>query len=138
MQEEAIRLGLTAFVVSFLRGGGCGKMKSAPLSWVCDGARSVDGMVIAGDRWEWELVLWVTFLGVAARVFPEGYIEEWAAPKARECLTALQLKTWEDVVSVLRRWPWVDALHTKRGVEVWERCRASSVHSGDNGLIVSI
>ncbi|KAK3301880.1 uncharacterized protein B0T15DRAFT_325857 [Chaetomium strumarium] len=127
--EEAIYLGLTAFIVSVLRGGGCGKMNSGPLSWVCDAARSVGRMSIMRNSWEWESVLWMTFVGVAALVYHESDIEEWAVTKAAECVAALGLVAWEDAVNVLGRWPWIDALHGKRGLGLWERCSALSLHS---------
>ncbi|KAL2131203.1 hypothetical protein VTI74DRAFT_5406 [Chaetomium olivicolor] len=137
-EEEAICVGLTAFVVSFLRGGGCGKMKKGPLSWVCDGARLVGTTTIMADIWEWEVVLWMIFIGVAAEVFDESDVEGWVVPKAREAVGALGLGTWENVVNVLRRWPWIDALHGKRGREFWEWCRGLSIGSGSNSLTGSI
>ncbi|KAK4234379.1 hypothetical protein C8A03DRAFT_18703 [Achaetomium macrosporum] len=130
-EEEALCLGLTAFVVSTLRGGGCGKMNSGPIGWVRDGARSLGRLTSTtiGNSWEWELALWLTFIGVGAQVFHERDIEEWAVPKVTECMAALGLKTWEDVVNVLREWPWVDALHRRAGMNLWERFRALSLHS---------
>jgi hypothetical protein len=75
-----------------------------------------------GERWGKEAVLWMLFVGVAAEVFDLGGADGWVISTTREVATGLGLSDWESVRRVLGRFPWVDALHARKGQAHWERC----------------
>ncbi|KAK4118255.1 hypothetical protein N657DRAFT_404290 [Parathielavia appendiculata] len=134
LEERAASVGLVAFVASFLWGGGCGRLTSGPLRWVEEAARDVitsclplsrngmdDESVALG-----ELLLWMLFVGVSSGVFEVRYASGgWVAVKTGEVMRSLGLvdADWESVTSVLERFPWIDALHGRKGRVHWERSK---------------
>ncbi|KAK4038132.1 hypothetical protein C8A01DRAFT_17750 [Parachaetomium inaequale] len=133
--EQVVCLGLAAFVGSFLWGGGCGGRKmEVPVRWVGDAAREIitcarpmgEEVHVGGgggeERWGREAVLWMLFVGDAAGVFDIGGVDGWVIPRTAEVVRCLGLCEWESVGRVLGRFPWVDALHARKGRAHWERC----------------
>jgi hypothetical protein len=132
--EQAVCLGLTAFVASFFWGGGCGNLpKRGSLRWIEDGVRGVlssgeadmqrgygEGGVGDGRR---EVMLWMLFVGVAAGVLAGGDMEQWVVSKTGEVMQSLGLRDWESVATVLETFPWIEVLHGRKGLEHWERSR---------------
>ncbi len=118
--ERMVCIGLTAFVASFFWGGGCGNVNRGPLGWVMQAVRGLRNWE-RGERWEGEVFLWMLFVGIAAEVFEDDSVG-WMSLKMREVLGRLGLEDWGSVVCVLKGFPWVEALHGRRGYAHFERC----------------
>ena len=116
--NDAIHLGLTMFLMTFLRGL---DLKLAQVPLLPDLLRSV----ARRDGGNPEVLLWILFMGVAASVF-SPLDEAWLIPKTTVTLQGLGLHAWEAVARSLAGFPWVNALHDKLGRDYLERCMSSA------------
>jgi hypothetical protein len=66
------------------------------------------------------------FIGAAAGVLGGGDMEGWMVDKTGEVMRSLGLGDWESVARVLERFPWIEALHGRKGHAHWERSRGLS------------
>lgn len=95
------------------------------------------------EVWVMQAVLWMAFIGVAARVFSVdagtegdgkgGVCDEWVVEMTRVVVGRLGLREWEDVERVLERFPWIHALHERAGRMYWDRCMGEGVGVGRGG-----
>ena len=115
--EQAIHLGLIAFLVSFLRGLDQ-RISDKPLLshrlrlTIKDLLLSVE--TGQGSKVIKCVLLWTLFIGSVAVFKPSD--GEWLIPTTRTAMQALDLSTWEDVRQVLAAFPWVYALHDRTGI----------------------
>ncbi|TVY48307.1 hypothetical protein LOCC1_G001955 [Lachnellula occidentalis] len=112
--ENALHLGLGAFIMTFL-GGIDRKIADAPL--LSELARSAAQGEFNDTPESQEVLLWILFIG-AASIFKQAD-DIWLIPKTAHTIHVLGLCTWEDVAEKLARFPWVDALHSKVGQALW-------------------
>lgn len=115
--ENAVHLGLATFVTTFMT-----KLdrkipempflaESLRLSLVNIGDGGLDGC----DR---SILLWALFLGDASVLSGSDY--EWLVPMVAKVARQLELFTWEHILSVLVRFPWVNVLYNKSGRALWD------------------
>lgn len=115
--EQAIHLGLIAFLVSFLRGLDQ-RISDKPL--LSHRLRLAIKDLSLRDETGQEskavkcVLLWTLFIGSVAVFKPSD--DEWLIPTARTAMQALDLSTWEDVRQVVAAFPWVNALHDRTGI----------------------
>jgi hypothetical protein len=114
--ENAVHLGLTAFVITFLRGFDR-HLPDIPI--LSELTRSAAQENFDDKQENQELLLWILFIG-AASIFREPD-DEWLIPKTLQAIHALDLYTWEDVVRTLDIFPWVNAVHDEAGQALWHR-----------------
>jgi hypothetical protein len=112
--ENAIHLGLVAFIITFMHGIDR-KTPYVPLhSMLLFSTAQVDF-----DKEECrEALLWTLFMGKAST---NGKPDEmaWMVPKIRKIALLLNLDSWEDVSKRLSNFPWVDALHERSAPALW-------------------
>lgn len=126
--DNAVHLGLTAFMVTFLPRLDC-RIADNPL--LSNLARSAVQEHFGDERENQEVLLWILFIG-GASVFKQSD-ETWLIPKAIRTLRALGLHAWEGVYETLAKFPWVDALHNKAGQALWRR--STSCHRPLAGVL---
>ena len=114
--ENMIHVGLTAFIITFLRGFDR-QIPDIPI--LSDLARSAAQENFDNEQENQEVLLWTLFLG-AASIFGQPD-DAWVIPKTTWAMHALDLHTWEDVVRTLDKFPWVNAAHNKAGQALWHR-----------------
>ena len=117
--ENALHLGLTAFMTTFLLGLGLTVPEFPLLSKL---ARSAAQGNFDEDKENQEVLLWVFFIGRAS-IFREAD-DVWLIPRVTGTMLALGLHTWEDLSRTLSKFPWVSALHNKPGQTLWHRSRS--------------
>lgn len=122
--ENAVHLGLTAFVLSFLRGYDRQIPNIPMLSQL---ARSAAQEEFDDNQESQEALLWTLFIGAAGSTFG-GLDDAWLIPKTAQAMQSLGLHAWEDVVRTLVKFPWVNAVHDQAGQALWRR---SIFHSTD-------
>lgn len=106
--DNAVHLGLLAFIMTFLRGLDGTLPETTILSEL---VRSVAQSPFGNALEMQELLLWVLFIGHNSVFAPLD--DTWLIPKTTRTMHALGLHTWEDVAQVVARFPWVNALHDK-------------------------
>ncbi|BCS26452.1 uncharacterized protein APUU_51163S [Aspergillus puulaauensis] len=115
--EQAIHLGLIAFLVSFLRGLDQ-RISDKPL--LSHRLRlAIKDLSLRGEKGQGSnavkcVLLWTLFIGSVAVFKPSD--DEWLIPTTRTAMQALDLSTWEDVRQVVAAFPWVNALHDRTGI----------------------
>lgn len=114
--ENAIHLGLTMFITTFLQGLDY-KMADGPLLYKLAFSAAQERYI--DNKEEKELLLWILFIG-AASVFKEPD-NTWLIPKTRLILDFLCLDTWDDVYRTLVKFPWVHVTHDKAGQALWHK-----------------
>ena len=114
--ENVVHLGLTAFIVAFLRGFDR-QIPDIPI--LSKLARSAAQENFDKEQENQEVLLWILFIG-AVSIFRQPD-DAWLIPKTTQAMHALGLHTWEDVVRTLVRFPWVNAVHDKAGQALWHR-----------------
>lgn len=123
--ENVVHLGLTAFIISFLRGFDR-RIPEIPI--LCELARSAAQDSFGNEQENQELLLWILFVG-AASIF-KHLDDAWLIPKTNQAIQTLDLHSWEDLVRTLVKFPWVNAVHDTAGQELWNRvtfhCRTLS------------
>lgn len=112
--ENAIHLGLVAFIVTLLRGLDRRIMETPILSEL---ARSVAQEPFDNEQENQEVLLWLLFIGGASIFKPP--VDAWLISKTVQAMHSLGLHSWEDICQVLAKFPWVWALHNKAGK--WHR-----------------
>lgn len=112
--ENAIHLGLVAFIITFMHGIDR-KIPYVPLHSML--LYSI-AQVHFDDKECQEALLWTLFMG---KVSTNGEQDEmaWMVPKVREISLLLKLHSWEDVSRRLANFPWVSALHEKSAKALW-------------------
>lgn len=115
--EQAIHLGLIAFLVSFLRGLDQRISENPLLSQRL--RLTIKGLSLSvetgqGSKVEKCVLLWTLFIGSVA-IFKRSD-DEWLIPTTRTAMQTLDLSTWEDVRQILAAFPWVNALHDRAGI----------------------
>jgi len=114
--ENVVHLGLTAFIITFLRGFDR-QIPDIPI--LADLARAAAQENFDNEQENQEVLLWTLFIG-AASIFRQPH-DAWLIPKTTRAMHALDLDTWEDVVRTLVKFPWVNAVHDKAGQALWHR-----------------
>ena len=114
--EDMVHLGLTAFIITFLRGFDR-QIPNIPI--LSDLARAAAQENFENEQENQEVLLWTLFIG-AASIFRQSD-DAWLIPKTARAIHALDLYTWEDVVRTLLKFPWVNAVHDKAGQALWLR-----------------
>ncbi|KAJ4301484.1 hypothetical protein N0V90_003576 [Kalmusia sp. IMI 367209] len=71
-----------------------------------------------------ELKLWLLMMGGVWIL--DDVDAEWLVPMAKEQARRMGLSRWDEAYEVLRKYPWIEALHDESGRTVWERS-----HRGD-------
>ncbi|PKX89329.1 uncharacterized protein P174DRAFT_378809 [Aspergillus novofumigatus IBT 16806] len=114
--ENAIHLGLTAFLVTFLSGLDHRIAHNALLSNLLANA----AQDLADDTLDaQEILLWILCIGAASS--PQlGAHPTWIT-KSKETIDTLKLKTWEQVQDILAKYPWVNAVHDTAGKTLWHQ-----------------
>lgn len=108
--ENAIHIGLTAFILTFLVGIDS-KVISIPLLYGL--ARSVAQETFNDDK-ENEVLLWLLCVCRASSLFQESD-DTWLSLKVMHTMYILGLHTWKDISKILARFPWVGVVHDKAG-----------------------
>lgn len=116
--ENAIHLGLTAFIMTLFLGF---DFKIKDVSLASDLARAAVQGQFDEEQEGQKLLLWVLFMG-GASIFSQAD-DVWLNPKIASTMHALDLHTWQDVSQVLAKFPWVHATHDKAGQALW--CRSA-------------
>jgi hypothetical protein len=111
--ENIVHLGLTAFVVTFLRGFDRQLLKLPILAELIRTATQQHYDAQQGQ----ELLLWTLFIG-AASVFKQSD-DAWLKPKTRQTMHNLGLQKWEDVNVILIQFPWINAVHDEAAQKLW-------------------
>ncbi|KAL4974810.1 hypothetical protein BDW66DRAFT_167549 [Aspergillus desertorum] len=115
--EEVVHLGLTAFLVTFLRGLDH-RIADKPLlshrlrlaiKKSMSSVEGGEGSIIRG-----RVMIWTLFVG-AVVVFNLSD-NEWLIPTTNAAMIALGLSSWKDVKKALADFPWVDAVHDRTGM----------------------
>lgn len=115
--ENAIHLGLTAFVVTFLVGL---DRKIVYMPLLSELVRSATLQALL-DEEENEVLLWLLFVS-GTSIF-KSTDDEWLLPKIKQKMAILDLRTWEDVGRMLARYPWVNVAHDKTGLFLHQNCQ---------------
>ena len=111
--ENRVRLGLAAFIMTFL------------LSW--DGRvvqnRLLSGLLLSevqkpfsAGQDDQGTLLWFLFIGAASSGLWKHPI--WVST-TKHTLQSLKVKSWEDVMILLAGFPWVNAVHDTAGRALW-------------------
>lgn len=106
--ENVVHLGLTAFIVTFLRGL---DHRIADMPLLSHLVRSATQGPFGNEKESQEVLLWLLFIG-GASIFRQPD-DVWLIPKTTQTMDALDLHTWEDVTGTLSKFPWVHAIHDK-------------------------
>lgn len=120
--ENAIHIGLTAFLVPFWPGLDRRIAHNALLSnLLLNGAQDLaDGGLDVR-----EILLWMLYIG-AASSSQLGNHPMWIS-KLKETIDTLALRTWKQVQSMLARYPWVNAVHDNAGKALWHQCHINNL-----------
>ncbi|KAF7114659.1 hypothetical protein CNMCM5793_009610 [Aspergillus hiratsukae] len=112
--ENAIHLGLTAFLVTFLPGLDRRIAHNALLSnLLLNAAQDLPD----GAQDTQEMLLWMLYIG-AASSSQLGAHPTWIS-KSKETIDTLKLMTWKQVQDILAKYPWVNAVHDTAGKALW-------------------
>jgi hypothetical protein len=68
-----------------------------------------------------ELFLWA-LLAAGVTVMDEAQVTR-LHPALRDACDTLSIGTWEDITSILRRFPWIDLKYNTRGQFLWEQIK---------------
>jgi hypothetical protein len=114
--ENAIHLGLTAFLVTFLPGLDHRIAHNDLLSnLLLDVAQGLADDVLDIQ----EMLLWMLYIG-AASSSQLGAHPTWIS-KSKDIIDTLKLRTWEQVKDILAKCPWVNAVHDTAGKALWHQ-----------------
>ncbi|RHZ64512.1 hypothetical protein CDV55_106705 [Aspergillus turcosus] len=114
--ENAIHLGLTAFLVTFLPGLDRRIAHNALLSNLL--LNAAQGFPDGGQDIQ-ELLLWMLYIGAASSSHL-GAHPTWIS-KSKETIDTLKLMTWEQVQDMLAKYPWVNAVHDTAAKALWRQ-----------------
>lgn len=117
--ENIVHLGLMAFIVSFLRGLDR-RITDVPL--LSELSRHAAQKAYDGEREDLEVLLWTLFIGTPSVYAPQD--EEWLVPKTVDTMRALSLRSWDDVLGILTKFPWVHVVHDQGGRALWHKAAA--------------
>ncbi len=98
--ENVVHLGLTSFIVTFLRGYDR-QITNIPI--LPELARSAAQEHFDSEQENQELLLWTLFIGAASIFRPSD--DAWSIPKTTQAMHVPDLYTWEDVVRTLVNFP---------------------------------
>jgi hypothetical protein len=115
--ENAIHLGLTVFLVTFLPGLDRRIAHNALLSNLLLNAAQ---LFSDGGQDDQEMLLWMLYIGAASSA-QLGAHPTWIS-KSKETIDTLKLMTWEQVQDILAKYPWVKAVHDTAGKALWQQC----------------
>jgi len=121
--ENAVHLGLTAFILTFMRGLDH-KIIDAPLLY---NAARIAAQESFDDEENQEVLLWLLFIG-GASIFTQ-LDDIWLIVKTKAIMQTLGLHTWRDVSQTLAKFPWVSAVHDNACH--WERLNFSKTPTGE-------
>ncbi|KAF4222431.1 hypothetical protein CNMCM5878_005713 [Aspergillus fumigatiaffinis] len=114
--ENAIHLGLTAFLVTFLPGLDHRIAHNDLLSnLLLDVVQGLADDVLDIQ----EMLLWMLYIG-AASSSQLGAHPTWIS-KSKDIIDTLKLRTWEQVKDILAKYPWVNAVHDTAGKALWHQ-----------------
>jgi hypothetical protein len=119
--EDAIHLGLVAFLVTFMPT----LDRSIPENPVLSQSLRflIEEFCVSHPQDE-QLRLWLMFIGAASVFKPDDDV--WLLPTAARTMSTMGLDTWEDVNELLIIFPWVHSAHSDAAQALW---RASSFTS---------
>ncbi|KAJ8069238.1 hypothetical protein OCU04_002904 [Sclerotinia nivalis] len=108
--EDAIHLGLTSFVTTFIRGLD-GKVPDNPL---LAGLIKSSAQKLSGNKhWHSDVLLWLLFIEKSSVL--RNADNTWLAQKISQTMHAIGLQCWFDIQRILEGFPWIGALHDKEG-----------------------
>ncbi|SPO01794.1 uncharacterized protein DNG_04467 [Cephalotrichum gorgonifer] len=120
--EDAVHLGLVMFTVPFLHrlGGG---IQDCPLLYELARSAAFSRFGVENR----EVLLWMLFVGRASVFTPR---DEWLVSMVGRVLYDLSLYSWEEVLEVLGRFPWVGVLFDKAGKSLYDAATSVSETTG--------
>ncbi|KAL3469616.1 hypothetical protein BJX99DRAFT_265032 [Aspergillus californicus] len=124
--ENAVHLGLVAYLVTFLTGLDH-RISDKPLlaRRLRHAIRRLSLSIEDGEqsRMVRSVLVWTLFMGSVIVFKPEEDI--WLVPMTKAAMKSLDLVSWEDVRNVLAGFPWLGALHDRAGIELCSTERLS-------------
>lgn len=109
--KNAIHLGLAIFVTTFMNGLDR-KIPNMPFM-----SELLRALVRFGFQDDHTVLLWLLFLGNATVLDFTDY--DWLVPMVATTALELGLKSWAEVLKLLVRLPWVNALYDRSGQSLW-------------------
>ncbi|KAL6237333.1 hypothetical protein BDW75DRAFT_204416 [Aspergillus navahoensis] len=115
--EEAVHLGLIAFLVTFLRGLDHRVADKPLLSYRL--RLVIEKLLSSTERGEGSMIIkrvliWMLFVGAVVTFKPSD--DEWLIPTTNTAVNTLGLSSWKDVKEALAGFPWVDSVHDRSGI----------------------
>ncbi|KAF7865185.1 hypothetical protein EAF04_006162 [Stromatinia cepivora] len=108
--EDAMHLGLTSFVATFIRRIDS-KVPDSPL--LARLIKSSTQQLSSNKHEHSEVLLWLLLIGKSSVL---GNVDNtWLVQKISQTMHALGLQCWFDIKRILEGFPWVGALHDKEG-----------------------
>jgi hypothetical protein len=116
--ENAVHLGIAMFVTTFMH-----KLdrKIPDMPFLAESLRS---LVMCGFDNDQSILLWILFLGEASVL--NHCDHEWLLPLIAQVAQKLHLVTWEGVLSVLSKLPWINGLYNTSAQALWENASSHS------------
>ena len=111
--ENAIHLGLAIFVTTFMNGL---DRKIPRMPFMSELLRA---LVKFGFQDDSAVLLWLLFLGNATVLDPSDH--DWLVPMVATTALDLGLHSWSEVLKLLVRLPWINALYDRSSESLWQR-----------------
>jgi hypothetical protein len=119
--EHAIRLGLVAFLVTFMPT----LDRSIPDNPILSQSlRSMIEGLYSSHPEDEEVRLWLLFIGAASVFKPDDDV--WLLPMTARTMSTTGLRTWEDVNDFLTIFPWVHSAHSDAAQALWHKSSSTS------------
>ncbi|KAL2832970.1 hypothetical protein BDW59DRAFT_94644 [Aspergillus cavernicola] len=115
--ENAVHLGLVAFLATFLTGLDHRVLDKPLLSRRLRLAvENLSSSIEAGEgsRFVQNVRIWILYIGVVGVFKPAD--DEWLIPTTEAAMQSLGLVSWEDVKKTVAGFPWVNVLHDRAGI----------------------
>ena len=122
--EHAVHIGLAAFVMPFMHGlSGLLQDSSLIGALLTDTIQANESVTDEAGQHALgkEFLLWLSFVLWAA--MPDRAPYAWLASTVSKLMHDQNLSTWEDVTEILRKYPWIPALHGKVGRTLFDMAR---------------
>ncbi|KAL3705745.1 hypothetical protein TMatcc_006754 [Talaromyces marneffei ATCC 18224] len=109
--ENAIHLGLSIFVTTFMNGL---DRKIPRMPFMSELLRALIKFGLQDDH---SILLWLLFLGNATVLDPSDH--DWLAPMVAITALELGLHSWGEILKMLVGLPWVNTLYNRSGQSLW-------------------
>lgn len=109
--ENAIHLGLAIFVTTFMNGL---DRKIPHMPFMSELLRA---LLKSGFQDDYAVLLWLLFLGNATVLDPSDHT--WLGPMVATAASKLGLHSWSEMLKLLVRLPWINALYDRSAHELW-------------------